>query len=45
MNIILEILTAMREIREELSPIEKERLKKCKLRRHNILKGESNESI
>lgn len=42
MNIILDMLQAMKDIREELSPIEKERIKKCKLRRHNKAKGEEN---
>ena len=36
MNIILELLKAMKDMREELAPIEKERIKKCKLKRHNI---------
>ena len=33
MNIELEVLAAMKEIKEELSPIEKEKL--CKIMRHN----------
>lgn len=43
MSIIMEILQAMKDIREELEPIEKERLqkiKKCRLTRHNQAKGE-----
>lgn len=43
MSIIMEILQAMKDIREELAPIEKERLqriKKCKIMRHEMAKGE-----
>ena len=43
MNIIMEILQAMKDIREELAPIEKERIqkiRKCKLMRHKTAKGE-----
>lgn len=40
LDIIMEMLSGMREIFDELSDMEKQRVKECKLMRHNVVKGE-----
>ena len=40
LDIIMEMLSDMREIFNEMSDMEKQRVKECRIKRHNQAKGE-----